>query len=57
MYRQLEAYKNEVDLLKNGPITIKDDKEEKEKEDMQKQLKLLQQTLQGMQTQLLDAKK
>ncbi|CAH1178934.1 unnamed protein product [Phaedon cochleariae] len=46
---QVEAYKNEVDILK---IDYKKDMEDKDK-----QFKMLQQTLQGMQQQLVDAKK
>uniref|UniRef100_A0A1B6LXZ8 Ecto-NOX disulfide-thiol exchanger 1/2 domain-containing protein n=1 Tax=Graphocephala atropunctata TaxID=36148 RepID=A0A1B6LXZ8_9HEMI len=46
---QLEAYKNEVDLVK---VDLKLELEQKDK-----QLKMCQQTLQGMQQQLLDAKR
>ncbi|XP_046659681.1 ecto-NOX disulfide-thiol exchanger 2 isoform X1 [Homalodisca vitripennis] len=46
---QLEAYKNEVDLVK---VDLKVELEQKDK-----QLKMCQQTLQGMQQQLLDAKR
>ncbi|CAH1987610.1 unnamed protein product [Acanthoscelides obtectus] len=46
---QLEAYKNEVEVLK---LDYKKDMEDKDK-----QFKVLQQTLQGMQQQLLEAKK
>nr|CAH7769268.1 unnamed protein product [Callosobruchus chinensis] len=46
---QLEAYKNEVEVLK---VDYKKDMDDKDK-----QFKVLQQTLQGMQQQLLEAKK
>ncbi|KAJ8959499.1 hypothetical protein NQ318_022196 [Aromia moschata] len=46
---QMEAYKNEVEVLK---MDYKKDMEEKDK-----QFKMLQQTLQGMQQQLIDAKR
>ncbi|KAJ8972991.1 hypothetical protein NQ317_019022, partial [Molorchus minor] len=46
---QMEAYKNEVEVLK---MDYKKDMEDKDK-----QFKMLQQTLQGMQQQLIDAKK
>lgn len=46
---QMEAYKNEVDVIKMDLRKELDDKE--------KQFKMLQQTLHGMQQQLLEAKK
>ncbi|KDR14923.1 ecto-NOX disulfide-thiol exchanger 2-like [Zootermopsis nevadensis] len=46
---QLEAYKNEVDLVRSD---LKTELEQKEK-----QLKMLQQTLQGMQQQLMESKR
>ncbi|KAI4470716.1 ecto-nox disulfide-thiol exchanger [Holotrichia oblita] len=46
---QMEAYKNEVEVVK---MDMK-----KEIEDKDKQFKMLQQTLQGMQQQLIDAKR
>ncbi|XP_012276181.1 ecto-NOX disulfide-thiol exchanger 2 [Orussus abietinus] len=46
---QLEAYKNEVDLLKSETKTEIDAKD--------KQMKMLQQTLKGMQEQLMQSKK
>ncbi|XP_075225788.1 uncharacterized protein LOC142326945 [Lycorma delicatula] len=46
---QLEAYKNEVDLVRSDLRAEIDQKE--------KQLKLVQQTLQGMQQQLIESKK
>ncbi|XP_018577182.1 ecto-NOX disulfide-thiol exchanger 2 [Anoplophora glabripennis] len=46
---QMEAYKNEVEVLK---MDYKKDMEDKDK-----QFKMLQQTLQGMQQQLIDAKR
>ncbi|XP_046609696.1 ecto-NOX disulfide-thiol exchanger 2 isoform X1 [Neodiprion virginianus] len=46
---QLEAYKNEVDVLKSETKTEIDSKE--------KQMKMLQQTLKGMQEQLVQSKK
>lgn len=46
---QLEAYKNEVDLVRND-LSV-------ELEQKEKQLKIVQQTLQGMQQQLLDSKR
>ena len=46
---QLEAYKNEVDLLKQESIVGTDDKD--------KQIKALQNALQGMQHQLIVSRK
>lgn len=46
---QLEAYKNEVDLVRNEMKT--------ELESKEKQMKILQQTLQGMQQQLIESRK
>ncbi|KAL1502385.1 hypothetical protein ABEB36_007532 [Hypothenemus hampei] len=47
--RQVEAYKNEVDVLKMDSKKIIEDKEV--------QIKMMQQTLQGMQQQLIEAKR
>ncbi|CAG9827775.1 unnamed protein product [Diabrotica balteata] len=46
---QIEAYKNEVEVIKSD--------HKKTMEEKDKQFKMLQQTLQGMQQQLIDAKK